>query len=87
VHFIDARGAAGTAGVLEYMLAATVRERFGLPRYSSVLHANGTFEFSGLDPAKCNVTVVQCVPLSSVLAQIGLREADLMILVRYLNVL
>ena len=73
------------AGALEYMLAGTVRVRFGLPHYSSVLHANGSFEYSGIDPARCNITLVQCVPLSSVLLQIGLKEADLMSVVRMIN--
>ncbi len=85
IHFIDAKRSAAVGGILEFMPDSFVREYYEMNDYQSVKHNNGTLEFSGLDRNKCNITVLDCVPFSSILDEIGIVQADLWILVSFIK--
>ena len=79
VHFIDAKRSAAVGGILEFMPPSFVREYYNMPNYNSV-RSKSNFSYSGLDLDKCNITMVDCIPFSSVLTELGIAQADLWIL-------
>lgn len=82
VHYIDAKRSAAVGGILEYMPQAFVREYYKMPDFVSARNLeNNTFTFSGVDPGKCNISIIDCVPFSTVLNEIGIVQADLWVLV------
>lgn len=85
VHFIDAKRSAAVGGILEFMPPSFVREYYKMPKFDSKKSSNGSFTFTGVEADKCNITLVDCVPFSSVLSEVGIFQADLWVLVSELQ--
>ena len=85
VHFIDAKRSAAVGGILEFMSPSFVREYYKMPKFDSMKTSNGSFTFTGVEADMCNITLVDCVPFSSVLNEVGIFQADLWVLVSIRN--
>lgn len=81
VHFIDAKRSAAVGGILEFMPDTFVQEYYGMKNFKSRRLPNSSFVYSGVEADKCNITLIDCVPFSSVLQEVGIVYADLWILV------